>query len=205
MPVAARARAAYLGGDERRSQILGVASTLFAAQGYDAVSTVDIAAAAGVARGLLNHYFGTKRQLFLDVVSSMLAVPADAFGDVAAGARDRDEAMRDAVELWLHAAEANRSTWLACVGAQGFGRDPEVEAVLRHAREQIVDRLIGISWGPPAEAPAMLRSLVHGYHGFAEAITAEWLTTQPLPREAVAEMLFHGLRSTIDDVLPAVT
>src|SRR6478735_5901794 len=137
-----RVRAAYLDGEQRRAQILRVASTLFAERGYEAVSTADVADAAGVVRGLVNHYFGIKRQLFVEVVTSTLALLGDAYGEPPTDEADRERAMRAAVELWLHAAEANRSTWLACVGAQGFGRDAEVEAVMRRARERIVDQLI---------------------------------------------------------------
>jgi len=201
MAATVRVRAAYLDGEQRHAQILRVASTLFAERGYDEVSTADVADGAGVVRGLVNHYFGTKRQLFVEVVTAMLAVPDDAFGEPPTDEADREPAMRAAVELWLHAAEANRSTWLACVGAQGFGRDAEVETVLRHARERIVDQLITIAWGPPSEAPVELRTLAHGYYGFAEAITAEWLLIQPLPRTVVAEMLFRGLVAIVEVVL----
>ncbi|MET9969370.1 helix-turn-helix domain-containing protein, partial [Streptomyces sp. NPDC006356] len=47
--------------DARRAEILGVARRLFGANGYATVSTSDIAAEAGVARALINHYFGGKR------------------------------------------------------------------------------------------------------------------------------------------------
>jgi AcrR family transcriptional regulator len=54
--------------DERRAQILACARRLFSERHYDAVPTEEIAREAGVARGLLHHYFGTKRELFLSVV-----------------------------------------------------------------------------------------------------------------------------------------
>ena len=54
--------------DARREQILSVAVRLFGERGYAAVSTGDVAAGAGVARGLVNHYFGTKKELYLEVV-----------------------------------------------------------------------------------------------------------------------------------------
>ncbi|HZY75057.1 MAG TPA: helix-turn-helix domain-containing protein, partial [Jatrophihabitantaceae bacterium] len=64
-----------LGPDERREQILDCAVRLFGERPYAAVSTTDIARAAGVARGLLNHYFGTKRDLYLEVVKAMVQMP----------------------------------------------------------------------------------------------------------------------------------
>ena len=59
-------------GDERRRQILAAARRLFSERGYSAVSTTEIAAEAGVARGLINHYFGTKRELYVEVVREMV-------------------------------------------------------------------------------------------------------------------------------------
>src|SRR3954447_20442807 len=64
--------------DARREQILVCAIQLFGDRPYPAVSTTDIAQAAGVARGLINHYFGTKRDLYLEVVRRMVTIPASA-------------------------------------------------------------------------------------------------------------------------------
>src|SRR5581483_7319796 len=61
--------------DARREQILDCAVRLFGERPYAAVSTSEIAREAGVARGLLNHYFGTKRDLYLEVVRAMVALP----------------------------------------------------------------------------------------------------------------------------------
>src|SRR3954471_3691509 len=61
--------------DARREQILECAVRLFGERPYASVSTTDIAREAGVARGLLNHYFGTKRDLYLEVVREMVVLP----------------------------------------------------------------------------------------------------------------------------------
>jgi TetR/AcrR family transcriptional regulator len=47
-----------------RQRILEAALVEFAARGYEAASTNAIAAAAGVAKGLVFHHFGSKEQLF---------------------------------------------------------------------------------------------------------------------------------------------
>ena len=61
--------------DERKEQIYACAAQLFGERPYSEVSTSDIAAAAGVARGLINHYFGTKRELYLEIIRRALTVP----------------------------------------------------------------------------------------------------------------------------------
>jgi AcrR family transcriptional regulator len=50
---------------ERRRQILHAATGLFLRRPYSQVSISDIAEEAGVARGLLHHYFDSKRDLYL--------------------------------------------------------------------------------------------------------------------------------------------
>ena len=64
-----------LSPDQRREQILVAAERLFAERPYVDVSTTELAAAAGVARGLLNHYFGDKRALYLEVVRRAALLP----------------------------------------------------------------------------------------------------------------------------------
>jgi len=56
---------------ETRQRILAAASTLFSQDIYKNVGTRDIAAAAGVNLTLINRYFGSKKQLFREVILSM--------------------------------------------------------------------------------------------------------------------------------------
>lgn len=48
----------------RRQHIMGAAAQLFATQGFDATTTADICAAAGMSSGNLFHYFSSKREIF---------------------------------------------------------------------------------------------------------------------------------------------
>jgi len=56
----------------RREQILGTALKLFAAQGFDATSTRQIAKEAGIAEGLIFHYFPTKVSLLTAILEDRL-------------------------------------------------------------------------------------------------------------------------------------
>src|SRR5829696_4229797 len=56
----------------RREQILQTALTLFAAQGFDATSTRQIAREAGIAEGLIFHYFPTKASLLTAILQDRL-------------------------------------------------------------------------------------------------------------------------------------
>jgi AcrR family transcriptional regulator len=56
----------------RREQILETALELFAAQGFDATSTRQIAKEVGVAEGLIFHYFPTKASLLTAILQDRL-------------------------------------------------------------------------------------------------------------------------------------
>jgi AcrR family transcriptional regulator len=190
--------------DERRGQILACARRLFSERPYAAVSTAQIASEAGVARGLLHHYFGTKRDLYLEVVRSLVRVPSNPVPLQSPG-RGLETVIAESVDRWLVMLERNRGTWLAAIGAQGLGRDPEVEAILDAAREQAVDRLIeALQPYEAATAPTELRALIRAYSGFAEAASVEWLERGRLTREQLQILLTEGFLTLVRDVLPAV-
>ena len=56
----------------RREQILATALGLFASQGFDATSTKQIAKEAGIAEGLIFHYFPTKASLLAAILEDRL-------------------------------------------------------------------------------------------------------------------------------------
>jgi AcrR family transcriptional regulator len=190
--------------DERRQQILTCARRLFSERNYSSVSTSEIAREAGVARGLLHHYFGTKRDLYLEVVRTVMRMPSNPVPLQSPG-RGIELVIAESVDRWLEMLERNRGTWLAAIGARGLGRDPEVEKILEDAREQAADRLIeALQTYEAAQAPPQLRAAIRAYGGFAEAASVEWLERGRLTREQVRVLLVQGFLSIVRDVLPIV-
>jgi AcrR family transcriptional regulator len=187
--------------DERRRQILVVARRLFSERSYATVSTSDIAREAGVARGLLHHYFGTKRELYLEVVRTLVRMPSNPVPLQCEGGLEH--VIGDSVDRWLELLERNRGTWLAAVGARGLGRDAEVEAILDEAREQAVSRLVeAVS---PSGGSDLLRAVIRAYSGLAEAASLEWLHRGRLTREQVQALLVGSFLALVRDVLPALS
>jgi len=190
--------------DERREQILACARRLFSERNFASVSTSDIAREAGVARGLLHHYFGTKRELYLEVVRALMRMPPNPVPLQDEG-RGLEVVIEQGVERWLQMIERNRGTWLAAIGAGGLGRDPEVEAIMDEARERAADRLIeSLQIVAPAHAPPELRATIRAYSGFAEAASIQWLERGRLSRPQIQALLVQGFLSIVRDVLPAV-
>lgn len=70
----------------RREELIQTAVRHFAAKGYEGTSLDDVAGDAGVAKGLLYHYFGSKQDLFLAGVASLdLDTILDAIPAIAVG------------------------------------------------------------------------------------------------------------------------
>jgi AcrR family transcriptional regulator len=191
-----------LEADQRREQILAAARRVFVSAGANAASTAAIAEEAGVTRGLVHHYFGTKRALYLAVVEDL----ATALSDVLrSDLRDRPvEEMVDAnAAAWLDAIERDREIWVALLGAETVGRDPEVEAIMSRARDEVVDRMAANQAGGGEPTPE-LRLVLRTYLGAAEAGAREWAMYDRASREQVHAVLKGTLLAMVGLVLPAV-
>ncbi len=191
-------------GDERRRRILSAARRLFSGRGYSDVSTTEIAAEAEVARGLINHYFGTKRELYVEVVREMVRFRSQPVPEYVDGTTPQAR-LDESIDRWLEMVERNREAWLAAVGAEGLGHDPEIEAVLDDAREEATTRLIQVlGLGPAADAPPELHAVLRAYGGMAEAATREWLERDRWSREQVAAFLKAALPELVGNAYEAI-
>ncbi|GAA3970531.1 TetR/AcrR family transcriptional regulator [Actinomadura viridis] len=191
--------------DERRDQILACARELFSSRPYGTVSNTEIAAAAGVSRGLLNHYFGTKRDLYLAAVSEMMSVPPIPVPAAAEGAGLR-ERVAQSIGAWLELLERNRETWVTALDTIIAGGDEDLERILQEARDRAVDHMtevVGLT--PVARTHPELRAAFRGYSAMAEATTREWLKRKLLTREQVHLLLEEVLLHLIEEVLPRLT
>ncbi|MEJ2871437.1 helix-turn-helix domain-containing protein [Actinomycetospora sp. OC33-EN08] len=188
--LAARRR---LDPDARRTEILEAALRLYAVRPYAEVSTTDLAREAGVARALLNHYFGTKRALYLEALRELLTIPEQAAAELP-GTRRRERAAA-AVEWFLDTVTDRRGLWLS-VGL-GVSGDAEVDAVVEDADETAVDRVLtALELDPCDEA---LRARVRAFFGMVRAASREWLVRGSLDRPAVRTLLTTTLVSILED------
>jgi AcrR family transcriptional regulator len=187
--VTAPPRRKRLEPDERREQILVCAMRLFGEHPYAAVSTTELARQAGVARGLINHYFGTKRDLYLEVVRRLVTIPRFAVTQLPDGPLDTRVAA--AVDWFLDGVSRNSKAWLAATG----GWDTDVEGILTEADETAADRLLE-AMGLAADA-AELRAMARSYFTMVKAACREWLVHENLSHEQVRVLLTTTLLALI--------
>lgn len=62
--------------ERRRDQLLEIGLQLFAARGFESTTIADIAREAGVAHGLVYHYFASKDELLDEIVGRFSFLPA---------------------------------------------------------------------------------------------------------------------------------
>ncbi|ALO67485.1 hypothetical protein AS189_14525 [Arthrobacter alpinus] len=172
-----------LSPDARRQQILDAAAELYRDRRYDDVSLEELAAAAGVARGLLHHYFGSKRELFLAVMTASARLPLEQLPDLAG----RPIAERATLTMsWiLDGAQAYGQSWVNASGAEQRNLDNDVQALVDAADDRAA-RFMLDALGLPDDAG--LRPRLRPVAAFTKALCREWLQRQTLTREDVLEL-----------------
>ncbi|MFJ8648572.1 TetR/AcrR family transcriptional regulator [Streptomyces sp. NPDC093546] len=189
--------------DARRAEILGAARRRFGAHGYSTVSTSDIAAEAGVARALINHYFGGKRQLYLEVVRQMMVVPASVSERLPP--TTPEERLSICVDRWLEVVERNREMWLSAIGLEALGNDPEIDRIMLEADEIATDRVLEAAMmADVTEGREKLRAMIRAHSGMLKAASREWLVRGTLSRGDLHVMLTRTVLHLVHTVFPAV-
>jgi AcrR family transcriptional regulator len=191
-PDGARTKRVRMDYDDRRRSILHAATGLFLRRPYSEVSISDIAEVAGVAKGLLHHYFGSKRDLYLEVVRDVTRVPLPVGPDAGDG---QDPTWAAAVDALLGFVAENRELWL---DATAVG-DDEVASIVDDSREVLAEQTIEVLG---LEDTPVVRALVRGYGGLVQEVTREWLDRGRLTEAQAREVLVRTLPLLLERVLP---
>lgn len=187
--------------DERREQILACAVRLFGERPYPLASTTELANEAGVTRGLIHHYFGTKRGLYLEVVRAMVMVP-DLFDEVPVSG-PLEMRVERSVDWFLDSVGSHGKTFVAVTGAEGVAGDPEIEGILAEADDIAARKVLAIvGVGSSATANSRERAMIRAYGSLVKGAVREWVRDGTLTREDVRTLLIHSLVTIVRDVLP---
>lgn len=175
--------------DERRRQLIAVGGSLFSDRSFDDISIDEIARAAGISKGLLYHYFPSKRDFYVEIIRAASAALLAA----TAGAEARsDDPVSAGVDAWLDYVEQHERGYIMLMQG-GIGSDEEVRAIAEETRERFVQRIVG---GVQSPSPA-LRLAVRGWVGFVEGATLDWLRDRRLGRDRLRTLLVGSLRAAL--------
>lgn len=184
-----------LDADDRREQILAAAQRLFADRPYSAVSTADLARAAGTTRTNLNYYFRTKRELYLEVLRRFGRLPALP-PEITKRATGEEELAR-VFTRWLDVLEDNRETIMTMIGTGMSGTDPEAEAVFGESLRAWEDRLLAVLEMRDVE---MNRALIRTFQGMTAAAVVEWLRRETLTKSQVHVLMTRSMLTLAREV-----
>ena len=190
-----------MANDERRAALLRVGIELLGRRAYNDVSIADIAAAAGVSKGLLYHYFPTKS----DFVVAVLDQATDELGEITAADPSLPplEQIDVSLDAFLGFVEEHAAAYAAIFRTRGASTDGAVQAALERGRQRRIDAVIdGIAAWPEANAvslrsSAALRTAIQGWIFFVEGAVLRWLEEGDLAREQVRELLRSALVSAL--------
>lgn len=178
--------------DERRDQLLALGKKLFGERAYDEISIDDIAEAAGISKGLLYHYFGSKRGFYVAIVreSADKLVEATEVGSELPPA----ERARAGLEGYLDFAEEHSAAFLTLLRG-GIGNDPEVTELVDATRERILVRMLA-NMGQKNPRP-VFRLAVRSYLGLVEAATIDWLDRKAVDRDTLLRFLLESVYAIV--------
>ncbi|BBC96419.1 TetR/AcrR family transcriptional regulator [Streptomyces griseofuscus] len=191
-----------MGVEERRQQLISVALDLFSRRSPDEVSIDDIAAAAGISRPLVYHYFPGKLSLYeaaLRRASEELKARFTEPHEGPLGARLLHVMHR----FFAHVDEYGPGFSALMRGGPAVSapgsREKEhvsttnalIDDVRQSAYEQMLGHL-GI-----AEAPPRLELVIRSWISLAESTALIWLDGRRIPREELELQLVHDFAALV--------
>lgn len=180
--------------DDRREQLLSAGVELLRMRPHEEVSIEEIAEAAGVSKGLLYHYFPTKK----DFIVAAIERGQRQLTEVLRPDPSLDaEAQLDAsLDGFLDYVEEHATAYAAIF--RGGSGDPEIGAVLE-AGHQIQMKTLMKSLGSWEHSPVsteptpQLESAIQGWLFFVEGAVLRWLDQKDLSRDQLRMLLKAAL------------
>lgn len=205
MPASTRPRPRQERAVATEERILDAAEVLFAQEGFEAVTTKQLAAASGVATGALYHHFSGKDELYVVALERALARHSAVPAELLDSARDSTERLTGVIEWWVDILLGDETFRLLLSREILSPRVDEpgnlFHTVFRDAIDVFTSAVTAaIPNADPNEAVAAVFSLSYGlasFRGIYEIFPAA--RTRPKDAREIAEevthLLLHGLHT----------
>jgi AcrR family transcriptional regulator len=181
-----------LSADSRRDQLLEIGKSLFYTRRYSEISIDDIAHAAGISKGLLYHYFESKKDFFLiglreaavELLNACKVDPALAY----------EEQISIGIKCYLDYVEERSFAYLNLfyLFRDESGALPELVEVIEEVRQEILHRLGGKALLPRDKVIPATRMSLRGFLGYAEAAVLYWLENGLVDRPGAEQLLISS-------------
>ena len=171
--------------DKRRAQLLKLGQELFSNYSYEELSIDEIARCARVSKGLLYHYFPSKREFYVAVVragAAELLVQTDSPTNLSPLTR-----LARGIDGYLDHVQDYAKPFAALLRT-GIGFEPEVAKIVEETRQALMKRLLDAVPGPSSP---QLRNALRGWIGFAEGAVLDWLEHEDITRDELRSLLIE--------------
>lgn len=174
---------------QRRDQLLEIGIRLFGERPYDDVWIEEVAELAGVSRGLMYHYFPSKREFFTAVVERNMdefldATEVDPTLPVA-------EQLRAGVAAFVSQFVAKRHSHLV-INRGAFSTDPQIRELLAAQQATLRQRVLD-ALGLTGHEREVASLAVWGWLQFVREVCTEWLQGSDVGRDELVELCLRTL------------
>ncbi|MCU1499990.1 MAG: TetR family transcriptional regulator [Acidimicrobiales bacterium] len=176
--------------EDRRAQLIELGLELLAGQRtLDELPMDELAAAAGISKGLVFHYFGSKREFQTAVAE---AAADEFFAATEPDATlDLDAQLDQSIEAFVSYVRDHRHAYVNLVRGAASG-DAAGQALFDRTRERIVARILE-RLGQATDPNPLLRLAVRGWVALAEELTLTWADDPAADRAEVSILLRDSL------------
>jgi AcrR family transcriptional regulator len=180
----------------RRRQLLDVALDAFAGGGFHRTSMDEVAEAAGVTKPVLYQHFGSKRDLYLELLRDVGGQLLDAIRAAVADAAGPRQQVEAGFTAYFRFVADHPNSFRVLFGS-GSRRDRQFAETVREVEGSIADAIAVLIEADIDDDHRRL--LAHGIVGLAEGTGRHWQTSgQDLDPEQVArriaDLAWAGLR-----------
>ena len=186
VPAVEAPRRTRLSHADRRRQLLGIGLAKLVEKPIQHLSIDEVAAEAGISRGLLFHYFPTKRDFYLACI--------EAAGrrnlrntEPAPGLPPRAQ-VESMVRLFVEQIDRRRAFYLSLLHGTGAA-DVSLVEVYDAIWDEATARVVAALGLPPSGRP-----VVHAWWAYVEDRALDWSAVDPRRRDATLdEIVGHGV------------
>lgn len=170
---------------------------VFAEQGFHGTSMSDIAVAAGVTKPVLYQHFGSKRQLYGELLEEVGNQLTDVIVKAVASAASPRQMVEHGFAAYFRFVDSQRDAFQLFYATSSW-RDPEFSAVV-HKVENLMAEQVASFIEIEGLSAEQRRLLGHGIVGMVEGASTHWLLDQEtadpddLTRQ-LADLAWRGLR-----------
>jgi len=186
---------------EKRGAILKQAAELFAKHGYDRASVAMIAAASGVSKALLFHYWRDKEELLFDVLAGHLQKLVEIARGATAMRGPAGERLATLAFLLLDAyrdADAVHRVQIACLSLLPPARQDALKAL---ERALVAEAAALIAEAHPAVGPRLLKPLTMSFFAMLNWHYLWHREDGPLTRDDYARLVAKLMEGGVPAVL----